>query len=273
MSGKIMIRNSSETKGPIAALFGWGNGRMRHLIKYSKIFESQNFSTICLTTPLVQMCLKPKDLSNTYRKQVIKALEQLTKYDPAREIILMAFSQSGANVLASIIQYTESSRSQKFNIVGTIFESGPMMYDMHSITYCQNAVWNGYRSKPSRMTKSAVDWAIKRIVVHQVTKNAFCRAFEQTLKEYSSHKPQLMLCSRGDIVIDVNVVLDLCRERQRRGVPVYMNIWDDCEHVGMFRKHPKEYEMILKKFIATCIPQENVSTDKLTNQSWIVELI
>ena len=137
MAGKLLVRNLSKGDGPVAALLGWGNGPMRHLLKYSNIFENQDFTTICLTTPLVKFYMRPEYLATSYRKKIVGALQELTKDNPKREIFLMAFSQAGANVMASIIQHMESSESNSLNIVGTIYDSGPMMYSRSAVASAQ----------------------------------------------------------------------------------------------------------------------------------------
>ena len=260
MTGRILVRNSSQTAGPIATLFGWGNGKMRHLLKYSNIFEGRDFTTICLTTPLVTFMMRPETLATAYREKVIQALKRLTEDDPNREIFLMAFSQCGANVMASMINHLDNLSPQPFNIVGTIFDSGPMIYSKPATSYCLNAVFSSQSGAPSKVTKMVVGGAIRKLCEHQVSYNRFIMAFESTLLEYSSTRPQLFLCSSADNVIDVNYVLEFSRKRKERGVPVYIQVWDYCSHVGIFLKHPEEYEAAIANFIKVCFANKKQST-------------
>ena len=278
MAGRIIIRNSARNDGPIAALLGWGNGQLRHLLKYSKIFESLDFTTICLTTPLVTFLMRPESFSTAYRKKLTKALRQLTKDEPNREIILMAFSQCGANVMASMMHYLDNLRAESFNVVGTIFDSGPTFYSKSTVHCVQNAVWSSYRGTPSKLTQKVVDRTIKGICEHQVSHNQFIQTFESTLMGYSSQKPQLFLCSSADNIIDANYVLEFSRERKQRGVPVHVKVWDDCSHVGMLRKYPDEYEAVVSDFIQVCLDNDkqndvdaNISLSP--KQQWIVKLV
>ena len=277
MAGKITVRNAANNDMPIVALLGWGNGQLRHLLKYSDIFETQGFCTVCLTGSLMHMYLRPEKLSTTYRKKVIRTLEDLVKDNQAREIFLMAFSQTGANVMASIMTYLENSQSQMFNIVGTIFDSCPILFDKSAVISAQRAVWS-HRGPPSKLTRSFVNGSIRRVVEHQVTKNPFIMSFDSTISEYSSLAPQLFLCSRADRIVDYKNVVEISRKRQEKGVSIYMKIWDDCEHVGMLRKHHDEYADIVRNFVKICLEQgcqhesHNV-TRSCKEQRWIVELV
>ena len=260
MAGKVIVRKVSK-ESPIAVLIGWGNALLRHLIKYCNIFESQEFTTVCLTT--VNFYMKPESLANSYRKKILQTLEQLTKGNPDREIILMAFSQAGANVLASMVQHMDIL---KFNIVGTIFDSGPMMYNALAVAPTQGAVWSPYRETSRGVTERIVDGGgfIRRPTEHEVNKDPFLKAFDSTIMGYSSLAPQLFLCSSVDKVVNYNDILDFSRRREERGVPIYVKVWNDCDHVGLFCKHPDEYETVLKEFIEVCL---------FPKQRWIVELL
>ena len=105
-----------------------------------------------------------------------------------------------------------------------------------------------------------VGGAIRKLCEHQVSYNRFIMAFESTLLEYSSTRPQLFLCSSADNIIDVNYVLEFSRKREERGIPVYIQVWDYCSHVGMFRKYPDEYEAAIADFINVCFANEKQRT-------------
>ena len=277
MAGKILITNSPNVEGPVVVLLGWGNGKMRHLIKFSNMFERQDFTTVCLTTPLVNFYLRPATLATRYRKKIFRSLQELTKDNQAREIFLMAFSQAGATVMTSMFEYFQSGDSKALNIVGTIYDSGPVMYGRSAVKSAQGAVWSSYRGSPSRLTRRVVDGAIKRLTEHQVSKNHFVKTFDSTNAEYVSLVPQLFLCSSADKLVDYNDVLDLSTVRRQRGVPVYIKIWNDCDHVQMFRKHPDEYEAVVNDFIKVCLGNNlqnfEFSRQKTDEQHWIVQLV
>ena len=278
MAGKILISNLAKSDGPIAALFGWGNGRMQHLIKYSNIFESQDFTTVCLTTPLVHFYMRPGSLATVYRKKIVQVLQKLTKTNPTRPIILMAFSQAGSNVMASMFQHLENSDSLPLNVVGTIFDSGPMMYERLSSSTASGAVWSSYKGTPPMVTKIMIDGIVKRVAEYQKSNNKFMRSFDSTMMEYSSLAPQLFLCSSADKLMNYRDIVDISKEREQKGVPVYVKVWDDCDHIKMFRDHPNEYKLLVNNFINVCLEKVQkhnlVETTQTNNkQRWIVELL
>ena len=139
------------------------------------------------------------------------------------------------------------------------------------------AVWSSYRGTPSRLTRRVVDGSIRKLTEHQVSNSRFLKAFDSTNMGYYSLAPQLFLVSSADKVIDYNDVIDLADGRKQRGVPVYTKIWNDCNHLQMFRKHPDEYEEVLKDFFKICLDKnvQNVglhSAQRAAKQHWVVQL-
>ena len=138
-------------------------------------------------------------------------------------------------------------------------------------------MWSSYRGTPSTLTRRVVDGTIKKLIEHQVSNSRFLKAFDSTNMRYCSLAPQLFLVSSADKVIDYNDVIDLADGRKQRGVPVYTKVWNDCNHLQMFRKHPDEYEKVLKDFFKVCLDKNlhvglHSAAKHAAKQHWLVQL-
>ena len=259
MAGRVTVRNDTDdTSTPIAALFGWGNSQLRHLVKYSAIFEEQGFTTVNLPLSLIPMQLRPGVLSTKYRKKVIKALTKLTQDNSSRPIFLMCFCQTGAMVMVNLFQYLDSNPENNFNIVGTIFDSGPIVLKRSIFKVGQRAFLANFNN-PSKVTRRIMNWLARIVNYKNINFNEFTRLFDTVVLEYTALNPQLFLVSRADKIIDYEDVISIAELRRTRGAPVYLRVWDEGDHVAILRKNEEEYKETLKNFIVTCLNKENVS--------------
>ena len=268
----ICVRNSfeeDEATKPIVALFGWAGGKMKYVSKYSSIFEEHGFTTVTLASPILPAYFSTGGFAKKRRCRIIRVLSQLTQKHKSRPIILMSFCQGGAMVMASLFNYLREEPTNKFNIVGTIFDSGPFNAAENSITVSQRALLASL-GNPNIVTKSVCNKAVELLAKFSFATDEFSRNFDTNILQYPSLAPQLFLTSRADKIVDFRDVVGLAERRRERSVPVYLQVWDTGNHVELLRSHKDEYKQTIKDFIGVCIPMSPLEVIK--KQKWIVEL-
>jgi len=260
-SRNINILNSSDnTLSPIAVLIGWGNGRFKNLAKYAQIFEKRDCATVCLTTSLVKTYLAPTTMSRVYSNDVFNALDKLTSLNRNRPIFFMAFSQTGSNVMSAISNQLEGKFADKYNVVGSVFDSCPNIVKKENIVLGQRA-GDVYLKKFPAFAKYAITTGFNGLFNFHVNYNRpFGNMYNQLLCS-SLKAPQLVLFSKDDVMINHRDVMEFAEGRRSRGVSVFSRTWEGCEHVGMYRKHKAEYEEVMGKFIDFCLAKEKQPVD------------
>ena len=264
----ITVRNANEndeSDKPIAALFGWAGGKLRYVSKYSSIFEEQGFTTVTLASPLLPAYMSTGGFSRKRRRRVVRILLELTKKHESRPIILVSFCHAGAMVMVSFFNYLKEDQTNTFNIVGTIFDSGPFNARKNYIAVPQRALVSSLNN-PSKATTWICNKTVAGLARLSFATDEFTRNFDANILQYPSLAPQLFLASRADKLIDYLDVVGFAEGRRERGVPVYLKVWDTGDHVELLRTHKDEYRQTIKDFIDVCIP-------KVPNgQIWLVEL-
>ena len=183
--------------------------------------------------------------------------------------------QAGAMVMVEIFNYLREHPTNHFNIVGTIFDSGPFNTADNYIAASQKALVSSLNN-PSKASKWLCNQAAGIFARISNATDEFTRNFDSNIRQYPSLAPQLFLTSRADKIVDFQDVVDLAEKRREKGVPVYVKIWDTGDHVELLRTHKEEYTQTIKDFIDVCIPK-SVPQDKslekiLEGQKWLVEL-
>jgi len=250
MASNVLLSVSSKPLSPTIILCGWGNGKMRQLIKYKEIFENQDVNTICVTTNLARVAFDSIRTTNYYRDQILQCLEDASiRERSSNQVILMPFCQAGSHTMANLIMYMEKEKSLPFKVIGSIFDSGPIL--SKSLVSCTpRAIWNSYRRTPSTLMRRVVDGAISALINRHMRFHQLC---DTVLRDFDSQAPQLFLCSSADSIMEVKDILELSELRKKKGVPVQVKMWDDCDHVQLLRGHPEEYKAVVNDFVNLCV--------------------
>ena len=251
-SKTLTIRNNDKLQEtPIVVLLGWGHGELKHLIKYSSLFEKHNFTTICQTLSLREMIFAPVKMGNKSKRNIFKILDQLTKKNKHRPIFFMCFSQTGCLPLWSITKHLTKNKGH-YHIAGTIFDSCPFVLNEQTLDRTANAVIN-YCNAPNKATKWIIRKALTGIIYFDTHLEKETKTFHPVLRDNPCLAPQLFLFSKNDDVTNYKDILKFQEDRRNRGVPIHSKMWSESAHVSHLRLYPEEYKEEIDKFIKLCL--------------------
>ena len=255
-SKDITIRNSDQyQQTPLAILLGWGNGPYKHLSKYSQLFEKHDFTTVCLTTSLSKLMIRPTTMSNQYCADVMNAATELTNKNKDRPVIIMTFSNSGMFVFDPLIHHLQK---QSLNLVGTMFDSCPTPINEKLVKSSENAALASLKSSPFKSVAKNIARAFSWLIVQTHS--------ERTERPYPG--PQLFLYSEADHVIDYKDVEDFAKERMLIGADVRMKKFKSSKHVRHLNENPEEYTKEVDTFIQKCLKYGDVPLENFLKPSF-----
>lgn len=250
--GAIITKTQGSTlDSPVVVILGWNSSRGKHLKKYSKIFEAQNFDSICV----------PANPFNTFfragtkvKKIGLHILDLLVELNcQRRPVFLYAFSNGGCAMFFHIMEalsYPTEQFYQAVPVVGTIFDSCPINPDINSLKATKESVVDMVKSP---ILKSLV-WCSLTVFVPPVIRfNSTVKRFMSDLTQSPLNCQQLIFYSKTDRFAPYQDIDSYAQARREKGINVRSKCWDSSEHVNHYREHADEYLSELNSFIDQCL--------------------
>ena len=255
ISDRVLIRNEDkDQKQPLVVIIGWGNCKMKQLFKYSEIFEKQNFTSVCVTTTLVNSLLRFDTAGKRESLELKNVLVNLLQNNSERQVIFYLFSNGALTLYYYIAKDLNSNVFLGKNIKGTIFDSSPIVPNYNSPEIVKQAFISAYRKRNIVVT-SAGNF-IKLFVYVLVTwKKELEEVFPQLIKLNIS-SPQLVLFSKNDNLAPYDDILKFIQERRSHGFEVSYKLWEKSGHVAHLKHHNEEYVVRVKNFIDHCMQSQ-----------------
>ena len=174
--------------------------------------------------------------------------------------------------MASVIQYLDASPGHSFNIIGTIFDSGPLLIRRSNVEVAQRAALATLH-KPYAVTKVLLKSFASAITYKNIKYNTFLKSFDQTISEYSSLNPQLFMVSRADKIINYKDVIKIAEKRTSKGVSVHLKVWQEGDHVKILKSNEEEYRMILQRFVTETMKKSMEGYLSLSKETNITDAV
>lgn len=247
VSPQITIRNNDyANQSPLVLIFGWGNGQEKNLLRYSAIFENRDFTTVLVTTTLLNSLFRTSTAGRKESENVKKVLMGLCSENKNRKIVLYPFSNGGCAISHMMVETMDSGSFPGKNIKGQIFDSCPIIPNEESATAVSKAFRGLVKSK---VLQPIVSVFAKVMVFIVVNMNKDVKGFMNKMKNSQVTSPQLFLFSKDDDLAPYQDILAFIEERKKRGVNVEYRLWEESQHCGHLRNYPEEYSELVNKFI------------------------
>ena len=255
VSDRVLIRNEDkDQKQPLVVIIGWGNCRMKQLYKYSEIFERQNFTSVCVTTTLVNSLLRFDTAGKRESLELKNVLVNLLENNSERQLIFYLFSNGGLTLYYYIAKDLNSDVFLGKNIKGTIFDSSPIVPNYNSPEIVKQAFISAY-GKRNIFVTSAGNFIKLFVYVLVAWKKELEEVFPRLIKLNIS-TPQLVFFSKNDNLAPYEDILKFIQERQSHGFEVSYKLWEKSGHVAHLKYHNEEYVGRVKNFIDHCIQNQ-----------------
>lgn len=244
---QITIRNNDRTnQSPLVFIFGWGNGRKKNLLKYSEIFEKKNFTTVLVTSTLLNSLFRTSTAGRKESENVKQVLADLLKENKDREIVFYPFSNGGCAIYHMMTDSFDSSTFPGQNVRGEIFDSCPIVPNQESASAVSKA-FSGVIN--IRFLEPVISMFAKMMVFVAVNKNKDVKYFMEKMRNSNLTSPQLFLFSKDDDLAPYQDIIDFISARQDKGIKTQHRLWEKSQHCGHLRNHPEEYIELVNKFI------------------------
>ena len=252
ISDRILIRNEDEErKQPLVVVLGWGNCKMKQLYNYSNIFEKENFTSVCVTTTLVNSLLKFDTAGKKESSDLKDILNELLQN--RRPLFFYIFSNGGLTLYYYIVKNFNSNMVICKNIKGTIFDSAPIVPNYESAEIVKQAFIASFGNNVITKFSGSL---IKLFVKYLVSSKKELEEVLPTLENSEIKSPQLVLFSKIDKLAPYKDIQNFINARKERGYDISYRLWEDSKHVAHMKTHTDEYVQLVDKFIEHCLHKE-----------------
>lgn len=249
------IVTKANTSKPLVVILGWNDCRVKHLQKYSELFENKDWSTICLPTNSFNTFLRSGSKVKTISFYIIDLIKDLTA-EKGNPVVLYSFSNGGCAVYFHLMEALTTAGQQNFNafkVVGSIFDSCPVKPSMETIQEVQISVTERIRNP---VIRSLVWYTLGILIPIRVKSSKTVKRFFKDLGNMPLRGPELFLYSKGDNLASYEGIEEHIACRKSQGVNVIDKCWEDSTHVTHYMKYPKEYIELLENFLEICLKKD-----------------
>lgn len=246
----LLINDDPAQNKPLVVLLGWGNGPMKQLRKYSKLFEAKDFTCVCVTSTMINSIVR-FDTAGRKDSNIMKnAVLNLTSKNKDRPIIFHTFSNGGLVLLYYFIKGLDGKSYPSKNIKGTIFDSCPTVprKDTTEVVAKELTV-----NISNGMIKNAVGSFIKAFIYFLLATKKEMGEFVPILESSKLENSQLVLFSKADVYAPYKDILKYIEAREKKGVDITYKLWDDSAHVAHMKTNEEEYVKLVEEFVDKCL--------------------
>lgn len=250
--GTIITKTPASTPySPVVVILGWNSSRREHLKKYSTIFETKHFDSICVPAKPINTFFRAGTKVKEIGLHILDLLVELNCQQ--RPVFLYAFSNGGCAMffhMMEALSYPTEPFYQAVPIVGTIFDSCPINPHINSLKATKESVVDMVRSP---ILKTVVWYTLTAFIPPVIYFNGTVKRFMSGLTESPLKCPQLLLYSKTDRFAPYQDIDSYVCARRDMGINVISKCWDNSEHVNHYRQHTDEYLHELNSFIDQCL--------------------
>ena len=263
-NSNINIRGNSNQTSPVVILFGWADGNFEHLNKYRELFESKDYTTVCVRTSMINSVFRMSTAGWKESMDVRNVLEEILQNNPERPVFLYAFSNGGLSVQYMMVKDMDSNSFPGKNIKGMIFDSCPIKPDLSTSTTSALELY----TKPinNLVLKFLLSCIVKMAIYVVVKTDKDLDKVITNIKNSKITSPQLFLFSKDDKLAPYQDILDVIDARKKIGIQVTYKLWDCSRHVCHMKMHTEEYVEMVESFVDECLSSDVIikgETEKL----------
>jgi len=225
---------------PLSILITWLMAKNNAVHKYTEFYLDHGFDVLTVRITPKQLLL-PKLIEPVIQKELLPVLLSAGH----QEKLIHGFSVGGyvfARMLHHLYAHPEGSKvisSMKAQVWDSVVDVNGVSIGVSKSVFGKNRV-------PQQLLQSYIDFHMK--VFHSIATKYYEMAHE-VFYENPLKAPALFLNSERDLISTMNVIQDVNKVWEKKGIPCERRFWPDTQHVGHMRAYPEEYKGILKGFL------------------------
>jgi len=273
-NNNMIVHTPAEKPTAVVVLLGWYGSKLRHVQKYSKLYEDQGCTTITAhLDPTTIMLKRDRKIGKFVDVLVPQIANQLRPHEGI-PLILHAFSNGGSVVIQSLEQRLESrttktgktkkndkTQDEDWELVQSRYRHGASIFDSAPAYISVKKILQATRAATSKPLVPILFTSLCGVYMQMRNISAICKRKPLFPIEFWNHWTdapahsaiQAYVYSTADVVTDTEKLAELVElRRSKNNQNVKTLVFDDSEHVQHLRKHPEEYTSFVIGVLNEC---------------------
>jgi len=278
-TSELIVTPTKDNRKPkaVVVVLGWMGSDLRHVLKYSKLYQDRGCTTITGHLNQLAVMIKSDSQTGSFVDQVVQqAATFLRPYyktenddendDGIPPLILHAFSNGGALVIQGFESRLESNKNNHdWELIRKSYRRGASIMDSAPAYLSLRAITNAMSSSIPNPVVKVLGISFMYIFIHVWNLTVLLQgkpSVPVAYWNYWMHAPahssiQAFVYSTTDIVTESGKLDELVEIRQKKRAKtqqqrVMSKVFHDTDHVQHYRKHPKEYAFFLEEILDAC---------------------
>jgi len=239
----------AHTRPPVVVLFPWLGAKEKHVVKFADHHTSKGYDVLAVKTEINEILWWSENDQKIDDLLQFSTEEQMSK----RPIILHMFSVGfilyGETLLRSSLPKHQDKECFKSRVIGQIVDS-PV--DPRRAPYAISKV-RLQNPASQKLAEMALNLFMYATYPYSLGPMCWATAWEMA-HTAPALVPTLWLCSTKDSFTSAEKVeKEMIAKWEARGIPCRKKIWEDCQHVMLYKDHKEEYAQCLDQFVETVL--------------------
>ncbi|KAG4074573.1 hypothetical protein HA402_004444 [Bradysia odoriphaga] len=249
LTGKGPLQVSLNEERPLTIILAWLMSQQKHIQKYAKYYLDNGFDVLTVKTTPWQL-LWPVGGSQVVANDLLTFLHQNPNY---YKMVVHGFSVGAylwGETMVKMNEDMEKYGKTVRRVCGQIWDS-PVDYSEIPIGVPKSVF----------PTNTFLRNALERyIVFHMKNMKTSTKCHLKATDQFYDTiipAPAMFLFSLNDPMVSLRSVETCTESWQKKGLTVNLRAWDEPPHVGIFQRHPEEYQDEVKKFMERHVFKNN----------------
>ena len=262
--------SKAAEKRPVSVLLGWAFGEDSHLAKYAELHNKHGRDAIRFNMPTPWTFTNDQPKQRKYAEENIAAIK--AEFGPKVDIVIHCFSNNGFNHFGHVESLVRNDPDM--NIKGVIFDSCPRPFTVLAGYLVPPTGWWGLNVAANKhmppLAFFAIVWLTQGYGLFKSIRESL-KVHSECVKNWVKYKdfdrealilqnakfeppgsyPLLYIYSTKDIMAASNFIAGLSShiKRKKTRTVITKHYWLS-SHVGHFKRHPEEYEELVKQLLS-----------------------
>jgi len=241
LSGNGQFQLNINEERPLTVILAWLMSQRKHIHKYAKFYLDKGFDVLTVKTTPWQL-LWPVGGSHIVANDLLTFLYQNPNY---YKTVVHGFSVGAylwGEVMVKMSQDNVKYTPTMNRICGQIWDS-PVDYEEIPI-----GVPKSVFPTNALLRKSLERYIVFHMKYQQSSTKHHLKATDQ-FYDTIINAPAMFLFSLNDPMVSLKSIETCSKAWQDKGLPVNLRAWNEPPHVGIYQRHPDEYQDEVRKFL------------------------
>jgi len=255
----------ADSRPPVVVLLSWLEAKEKTVVKFVDYHTSKGYDVLAVKTNVNEVLRWSENDQKIDDLLQFSTEEQMSKRPIILHMFSVGFPLYGETLLRSLLPKHQDKECFKSRVIGQIVDS-PVCPRRAPYAISKVRLQNPASQKLAEMALNLYMYATYPYSLGRII------AASEMAHTAPALVPTLWLYSTKDSFTSAEKVeKEMIAKWEALGIPCRKKIWEDCQHVMLYKDHKEEYAQCLDQFIETILSRPDPRTEGIPHG--ILELV